>query len=97
MKCINCDAVYEEEDNYNGICVYHPGAYGRCGAIKRGNGWTCCGREFHEKGCIQQRHEITSRRHGSLIDDLEIMMKKNNTNTAAGKRHSAPGELTPVA
>eukprot|EP01059_Diplonema_ambulator_P012317 TRINITY_DN22573_c0_g1_i1.p1 TRINITY_DN22573_c0_g1~~TRINITY_DN22573_c0_g1_i1.p1 ORF type:complete len:124 (+),score=24.53 TRINITY_DN22573_c0_g1_i1:45-374(+) len=79
-ECVNCGAKYTDSENYNGACCYHTGAYGRCGLIKRGNGWTCCGREINEKGCHTGLHTMTVEPPPHrLLEDMEKIMKKNNS------------------
>ena len=90
--CVNCEHDYDDEDNYNGACEFHPGAYGRCGKIAPGNGWTCCGREWGGKPCRQGAHTTEFKRSASMIEMMEKFMRStNNDHAKAAASTSAKG------
>ncbi|KAJ9468468.1 hypothetical protein DIPPA_27568 [Diplonema papillatum] len=85
LVCVNCVQEFTEAANYNGACCYHPGAYGRAGLIKKGNGWSCCARESNEKGCVLGRHTTEFEEHHRLIEDMEKIMKRANARASSLK------------
>uniref|UniRef100_A0A7S1I732 Uncharacterized protein n=1 Tax=Eutreptiella gymnastica TaxID=73025 RepID=A0A7S1I732_9EUGL len=66
--------MYDPSRNPKWSCTYHPGCYGIAGPIKRGLGWTCCGREKNEKGCCNGAHTNEFKTPRSLRDDLDDFM-----------------------
>ncbi len=61
-RCVNCEHDYDEEENTRWACSYHPGVYGRCDPIKKGVGWTCCGRGLLDKPCHTEAHNEYDKR-----------------------------------
>eukprot|EP01006_Ploeotia_vitrea_P035844 TRINITY_DN65940_c14_g1_i1.p1 TRINITY_DN65940_c14_g1~~TRINITY_DN65940_c14_g1_i1.p1 ORF type:complete len:216 (+),score=25.17 TRINITY_DN65940_c14_g1_i1:21-668(+) len=95
--CVNCEKEFDPANNPKWACTYHPGNYGICGAIKRGNGYTCCGRDRTDEGCKTGPHttEFLERRH-SLIDDVNDFLSMAN-DIALGKTVVRPSTAPPTS
>lgn len=85
-RCGYCNQEYDEQDNHDRACRYHPEFYFPYDIDKDGNhqkGWQCCGdEEVRAPGCVFSRHRDDVRqqyRPGSIAYDYVVLAPKGDS------------------